>query len=169
MGPLRVVIESYNLPHLGTDSIDTCSKVIYDSGGPNGDYSSGDNSILTIYPETSGKLVSIKGSGFTEDSRDRLCIYDGVETADSKKFGCYSNKFIFPLFLSSTGPLTIKFTCDYSRTYRGFQLVVGCIYVSQSIYGLIESNKYQMVLKYQYQGKCYYICPYIYRCINSIN
>ena len=30
IGPLKVVIESYNLPHSGINSINTCSKVIYD-------------------------------------------------------------------------------------------------------------------------------------------
>ena len=98
-----------------------------------GAYSNNVYSILTIYPESSGKLVSIKGSGSTEC---HLFIYDGAGTG-SKRFGCYSGSFTVPLFLSSTGPLTIKFACDYSRIYSGFQLAVGCIYVSQSIYGLI--------------------------------
>jgi hypothetical protein len=72
--------------------------------------------------------------------------------------------------LSSTGPLTIKFiSIPLLGTCPGFKLVVGCIYISQSIYGLIKSNKCQKIscdndwkniqLKYQYRGNCYSICP----------
>ena len=68
--------------------------------------------------------------------------------------------------MSVTGPLTIKFTSDNSYTNDGFKLVVRCIYISKSIYGLIESNKYQMNLKYQYRGKWYSICP---NCTSDVN
>ena len=70
--------DSYNMPYSGTNSIDTCSKVIYDHGGPNGNYSNGVNSILTINPERPGKIVSIKGSVVTERGFDFLYIYDGI-------------------------------------------------------------------------------------------
>ena len=50
------------MAHTGTYSITTCSKVIYDSGGPNGAYMNYANSILTIYPDEYGRKVSIKGT-----------------------------------------------------------------------------------------------------------
>ena len=54
--------ENYYMAHTGTYSITTCSKVIYDSGGPNGAYMDNANSILTIYPDEYGRKVSIKGT-----------------------------------------------------------------------------------------------------------
>ncbi|MBO6244135.1 MAG: BspA family leucine-rich repeat surface protein, partial [Clostridia bacterium] len=164
IGPLLASIESYNLKIKGEYSIDTCSKVIYDDG----DYSPNTKSLLTIYPETSGKLLSIKGSGRKEKSIPNLCIYDGIGTS-STKFGCYYGSFTIPLLLSSLGSLTILNTFYSFKEDRGFKLVVGCIYISQSIYGLIKSNKCQTIscdndwkniqLKYQYRGNCYSICP----------
>ena len=61
-----ISIGPYNLPFSGNYSIYTCSKIIYDHGGPNGYCDDNADSTLTIYPEISGKLVSIKGSGDRE-------------------------------------------------------------------------------------------------------
>ena len=76
IGPLLIYM-SYNMAHTGINSITTCSKIIYDSGGPNGNYGYNENSILTIYPETSGNFVSIKGKIDSEGNGDILYIYDG--------------------------------------------------------------------------------------------
>ena len=54
--------ENYYMAHNGTYSLTTCSKVVYDSGGPNGNYKDFADSTLTIYPDESGKLISIKGT-----------------------------------------------------------------------------------------------------------
>ena len=191
IGPLLISIGFYNMSHNGTNSIITCSKVIYDSGGPNGDYQNYEDSTLTIYPETPGKFVSIKGIIDTEIGYDYLYIYNGNSTGGNL-FGCYEGNQIIPLFGSTIGPLTIKFTSDLSILYSGFELVIGCIINSQTIYYLIKENKCRTILcdndwrnkkniilpksglcvkncnstnqKYHYKGKCYDNCP-----INSIN
>ena len=59
---MLISFESYNMAGTGTNSIITCSKVIYDSGGPNGNYNNYENSILVVLPDVPGKLVSIKGT-----------------------------------------------------------------------------------------------------------
>ena len=65
------------MSHTGTYSITTCSKAIYDSGGPYGNYRDGANSILSIYPDESGKLISLKGTYDLEQNifYDHLYIY----------------------------------------------------------------------------------------------
>ena len=74
--------ENYYMAHNGTYFLTTCSKVVYDSGGPNGNYKDFADSTLTIYPDESGKLISIKGTIDIEMSKnknyDHLYIYDGV-------------------------------------------------------------------------------------------
>ena len=72
------------MAHTGTTSITTCSKIIYDSGGPNGYYQNNENSILTIYSDESGKFVSLRGFISAEISYDYIYIYDGVGTSAAK-------------------------------------------------------------------------------------
>ena len=174
----------------GTYSINTCSKVIYDHGGPNGNYSDYEDGILYIYPETSGKLVTIKGNIDCENDFDYLYIYDGEGTSGTP-LGNYSGSFTIPLFVSTSGPLTIKFTTDFCIVRSGFQLIVGCVNTPSNTntqkYYLTKSNNCQIIScdndwrnvqnkiisnsancvedckttskKYQYQGKCYNVCP----------
>jgi hypothetical protein len=59
----------------------------YDSGGPNGDYMNNQNSILTLYPSTSGAKVSVTFDSFNTQvlysdgsyitKNDVLSVYDG--------------------------------------------------------------------------------------------
>ena len=186
IGPLLVSIESYNLPHIGSDSIRTCSKIIYDSGGPNGDYQNYANSILTIYPETSGKMISLTGTVSLEINYDYLYIYDGEKTSEQYTFQ-YNGNTTLPLYVSTSGPLTLKSTSDYSILYPGFHLTIGCMNNWKTMYDIIKSNNYtkiscdsnwrsiqNLILSdsgicirncsltnntYQYRGKCYINCP----------
>ena len=145
LGPLLVSIESYNMAHTGTGTIITCSKVIYDPGGPYGNYSNYDNSILTLYPEITGRLISLKGTINLEPYYDYFLIYDGIGT-NGKLFGNYSGINDIPLIVSISGPLTLKFVTDYSIVNSGFQLTVGCIINSpKTIYNLIKDNNCTMI------------------------
>ena len=185
IGPLLISIESYNMTHTGINSIHTCSKVIYDSEGPDGNYSNYANSTLTIYPET-GKLVSIKGTINTEINHGNLSIYYGSGKYEYL-YGKYSGSR--SISLSSSSSLTLKFTSDKSIVKAGFQLVISCDINSKSIYKLIKNSySYCMLIsckddwknsqkillsnsgicltnctststKYSYKGNCYNNCP----------
>ena len=50
-----------------------------------------------------------------------------------------------PLIISTTGPLTVIFTSDYSIERSGFRLIVGCIHNIQAIYNLISINKCNII------------------------
>ena len=137
-----------------TNSIKTCSNIIYDSGGPSGKYSNNDDSKLTIYPETSEKLIFIKGEVYLEDAKNRGCnnfgcdflyIYDGVGT-NGKRLGYYHNlEDTIPILMSSNGPITIHFTSDSGVTESGFKFIVGCKDNSQTIYDVIKNNNCYMI------------------------
>ena len=196
VGPLLIYM-SYDMNHTGINSITTCSKIIYDSGGPNGNYENNANSILTIYPETSGNFVSIKGTAVLEDCCDHLYIYDGDGTSGKQLYNSndiynsgtspHSYSYTIPLIVSTSGPLTIKFTADGSTVFSGFRLEVSCVNNTETKYNLIKSNKCRLIscdndwrsiqnkivqdtgecvtdcnktsFKYQYRGKCYNTCP----------
>ena len=149
LGPLLISFESYNMAGTGTNSIITCSKVIYDSGGPNGNYNNYENSILVVLSDVPGKLVSIKGTIDIELnplSCDHLYIYDGEGTSGTL-IGDYNGNRNIPLIISKTGPLTIKFTSDALTFYSGFELLISCnINTPQkSIYNLIKDNNCRMI------------------------
>ena len=126
-GPVTATPGSYNMPNTGDNSITTCSVVIYDNGGPNGDYGSNANSTLTIYPETAGNLISIQGTCSIESGWDYLYIYDGAGTSGTL-LGTYSGEGLtVPELVSTSGPLTLHFTSDGSVTKSGWALTVACI------------------------------------------
>ena len=192
IGPLLISIGSYNMIHNATNTtnstnyITTCSKAIYDSGGPYGNYSNNANSTLIIYPETPDKFVSIKGKVDTESHWDYLYIYNG-EGTKGNQFGRFEGKQNVPLIVSTIGSLTIKFRSDFIIIRAGFELFVDCAIISQSIYKLIIENSCRMVYcnsdyrriqniilpkskicvkncnstnqKYHYKGQCYDDCP----------
>ncbi|MCR4965009.1 MAG: fibronectin type III domain-containing protein [Bacteroidales bacterium] len=124
-GPISVTTGTYTMSVTGTDSLTTCGVVIYDNGGPNGDYSVDCNSTLILYPETPGSMMMISGSSNTESSYDHLYIYDGAGTTGTQlcDFSGTHNNFTF---ISTTGPLTIRFTSDYTVVYPGFELTAQC-------------------------------------------
>ena len=127
-GPVTVTPGSYNMPVSGNNTITTCGMVIYDDGGPTSDYSYSCESYLTIYPETTGNLVSISGTVNTEGNDwDYLEIYDGA-SASGTQLGYYSGQgYTITEMTSTTGPLTLHFHSDASVTYPGFELTVSCI------------------------------------------
>ncbi len=130
VGPITLNNSQYNMSATGNDTITSCGMVIYDNGGPNGDYSNSCNSTLVIYPATENTVVSISGTNSSEPSYngcyDYLRIYDGVGTngtqlVNSCGYGQTVNA------ISSTGPLTIHFHSDGSTAAAGFELLVSCV------------------------------------------
>ena len=124
-GPLTATPGSYNMGITGSDTLTSCSLIIYDNGGANGDYSSNCNYILVLYPETEGEAVAISGTYVTESGWDFLRIYDGAGT-EGTLLGTYSGTGTVPTLVSSSGPLTIKFTSDGGVQKSGFVLNTTC-------------------------------------------
>ena len=121
---VSAVVASYNMTVSGSDTITTCSKVIFDNGGLDGNYNNNCNSILVIYPAVSGNVISVSGSVNTWNELDYLQVYDGVGT--SNILGGYSGDMTVPLITSSTGPLTLLFHSDYGSNAPGFEITVSC-------------------------------------------
>ena len=122
---MSVVPGSFNLPETGTYSITGCGYTIYDNGGPSGDYSTNNNSTLTIYPSSVDSVIRIWGTCTAESGYDHLYIYDGPD-ANSPLFLQIENGTIDTL-TSTTGPITIRFTSDGSTQYSGFELFTDCV------------------------------------------
>ena len=124
-GPAAATPGTYNLGITGSDTLTTCSLIIYDNGGANGDYSNNCDFTLVLFPETEGELMAVSGTYDTENNWDFLRIYDGVGT-DGTILGAYSGTGTVPTLVSSSGPLTIKFTSDAGVQKSGFVLNTTC-------------------------------------------
>ncbi len=125
VGPVTVVTGQFIMSN-ANDTLTTCGAVIYDNGGPNGDYSTYSNNILVLYPETPGSMMMLQGTCNVENSYDHLYIYDGVGTGGTQlgSFGNSNDQNVS--VLSTTGPLTIHFTSDGSVQKWGFELFASC-------------------------------------------
>lgn len=132
--------EAYFVPASGSETIHTCTGVIYDDGGQ-GAYSSGADGYTIIYPATEGCNVRVRGTYRTVDrsllSDDEITIYDGAGTSGPVLFNDAGDGTID--VSSTNGPLTIRFEscgtimCDLAGLFSdesagdyGFVLNISC-------------------------------------------
>ena len=115
----------YTMGTTGTDTLTTCTMMICDDGGVAGNYSSGCNYTLVLYPGTPGESVGVMGSYHTEANDDILFIYDGVGI-NGTLLGQFSGTGTVPVLVASNGPLTIRFYSDNGLEYGGFALNTFC-------------------------------------------
>ncbi|MBR4536619.1 MAG: fibronectin type III domain-containing protein [Bacteroidales bacterium] len=130
LGLYNITPGSFFMQRQGIDTLYTCGAVIYDDGGPEGNYSNNCNSYLTIFPDTEYNYIEINGLLTAESSMwDYLVIYDGAGTANevyrSTQDG--SGTIAIPTITSTTGPLTIYFHSDNSVQQRGFAIYTTCV------------------------------------------
>ena len=126
-GPVTMRPGFLNMRISGSDTLTSCSAMVYDNGGASGNYSNNCNSVLVIFPEVVGGSVSIQGQVSTELGYDTLWVYDGVGT-DNAPIAVYTGfNQTLPLTISSSGPLTLRFMSDLSTNSSGFALEVNCI------------------------------------------
>lgn len=94
------------------------SGILYDSGGPNGDYLDLENCSFLIDP--CGTNLQMTFSQFDlEYSYDFLTIYDGTSAA-APIIGSYTGNTLPPPINSASGSLYLEFTSDWSIYYSGF-------------------------------------------------
>ena len=117
---------SYIMAATGVDTIHVCGYTIYDDGGENGDYSTGCNSTLVVFPSDPTQTLQISGSGYVESGYDYLYIYDGVGTSGTLLYTGQGTFTMSPIS-SEEGAVTIVFTSDNMIQYSGFELNVACI------------------------------------------
>lgn len=112
-------------------SVTSCNMVIYDNGGPSGNYSSYSDNTLVIYPSTSECLVSLTGTYNTESaSYDYIKVYNGVGTSGTllaTLAGSYGTIGTPIISSASSGALTIVFHSDGSIQKSGYELTAKCI------------------------------------------
>ena len=142
----------YTMGVSGTD-ITTCSAIIYDNGGENGNYGAGRDDWMTIHP--SNGAVAIIIDEFDVPETDTLYIYNGTDPNNDTVpfvFGSLStnwlnnsNNFIqgdlqvTATIQNPTGAITLHFvSAAGSATGSGFKLTVSCAEPCQRLYAGID-------------------------------
>jgi len=114
---------NYNMPG-GT--INTCSGMFYDTGGPSGEYTNNQNITTTFCSDIPGEAIQLAFSAFaTESCCDHMTIYDGPTTG-SPVIGVYNGSNSPGTVVGSSDCITIRFTSDGSVTNIGWAASVSC-------------------------------------------
>ncbi|MBO6608066.1 MAG: PKD domain-containing protein, partial [Psychroserpens sp.] len=124
-------------------SVNACSGVFYDSGGPGGAYSSNETLVLTICPENAGQLVQLTFTEFsTQLGADVMTIYNGDSTA-SPAFGTFDGAnnpgFVTATEDNGSGCLTIEFVSDGAGTTTGWAADITCFTPCQTITSQLDT------------------------------
>ena len=120
------VRESYNMQN-GT--VETCSALFYDNGGPNGNYNNNRNYTMTFLPAIEGNKICADFVEFnTESGYDYLYVYDG-STTNATLIGQYhgSNGPGEVTATNEEGALTFRFTSDQGVTASGWVATIRCV------------------------------------------
>ena len=124
-GPAQVILGQYIMQE-GYDTLFTCSSVIYDNGGPSGNYNNSFSGTLVLYPEDPGAMMMLTGECQLETNYDSLSIFDGVGT-NGTLLASYTGTVENISVISTTGPLTLRFESDGMVNLSGFELMAQCV------------------------------------------
>ena len=145
-GPITAAPGVFTFGATGSSSITACGLIVYDNGGPSGNYTSYCDYTLTVYPSDPDSVVSVSGTFAGESTIDYLSVYDGISTSGTllqKITSGTSNTLVnFGPLTSESGPLTLYFHSDGSAQYAGFAATVSCVEAPdcRTPYGLTANN-----------------------------
>ena len=111
----------YMMPLTGSSTLTSCSGLLYDDGGPSGNYQNNEDVITTIAPPGATGLTLTFTSFNYENNYDYLYIYDGPSTA-SPLIGQYDNNNLpnGGTIVASGNSLTLESTSDQGLVLDGF-------------------------------------------------
>jgi hypothetical protein len=130
--PLQINLCYDTMNVSGTQTINRCGGVLYDSGGPSGNYSNNESGVLSICPALAGQYVSLNFTSFsTEATNDVLTIYNGTSITDpilapSPLSGSLSCSAPFTSSHAS-GCLTLRFQSNGVTTNTGWAANMSCV------------------------------------------
>jgi hypothetical protein len=95
------------------------SGTLYDSGGPNGNYTSDERNVWVIQA-AQGSTITLQFTALElEASFDKLIIYNGA-TVNASLLGTYTGNALPPLIQSAGNTLTIEFRSDCATQLAGW-------------------------------------------------
>ena len=126
VGPILATPGQYIMNSTGSDTLTTCGMIIYDNGGPDGNYGSYCDFTLVLYPENPNAVLYLSGTSNTENNYDYMYVYDGVGTSGTQ-LGYFTGQNQTVNVMSQSGPLTLVFHSDGSVFYSGIAVTATCV------------------------------------------
>lgn len=134
-----VVITGYptyllNAANNGT-TVNTCGAMLFDSGGPTGDYVNNENYTMTFTSNSGGCIRAVLQYYNIEKDWDFLYFYDGTSTAApqiGERVTASPGEIVSTIdktgnaYYALSGSLTVKFTSDNATIDAGFRLKIDC-------------------------------------------
>ena len=103
-----------------------CEGILYDSGGPDGIYSSGENETFTICPDDFNQCIELIVETYdTEERFDEIFLFDGRDE-DVELIGTATGTGFTTIARASSGCATVAFASDFSLRGDGFKLSWQC-------------------------------------------
>ncbi|SHH31143.1 T9SS type B sorting domain-containing protein [Winogradskyella jejuensis] len=120
-----------------------CTGTFFDSGGGTGNYSSNEDIIITICPDTPGDLVRLNFTAFnTEDGVDIMTIFNGDDET-APPFGDFtgttSPNTVQATQDNTTGCITVQFVSNGFGNTTGWAADISCITNCQIINSQIDT------------------------------
>jgi hypothetical protein len=113
------------------DSIMTSNGILYDSGGPDGDYSAGENVSCLIYAVPGSELTLYFEEFELEGMYDELTIQEGENFSDPVLMQASGDDLLGQTITLENGALLFSFSSDGSVNYPGFKVIISTVPVSQ--------------------------------------
>ncbi len=130
----------FTVPQTGNNSYTVCSGTLYDSGGPNYNYSNNSDGYTVLNPSNPGTFLQINGTSSGESCCDAILIYDGAGTGGTLLWSGNPGIGIIPTTTSTTGPLTVRFFSDFATAGPGFTLNISCFDTSSCAPSIVVSS-----------------------------
>lgn len=114
----------------------TCSGSFTDSGGLTGDYSNGEDSVITFCSPFATDDMQVTFNSFALASGDLMFVYDGDSTSAPLLgvfLGANSPGIVLASAANTSGCLTFRFRSDSSNVSTGWEATVACIDNCQTI------------------------------------
>ena len=113
--------------NMNNDTVTDCEGTLYDSGGPDGNYSSDENLIFTICPDPTPTCIQLDfGTVDVEDFFDTINVYDGDSDTDINILFHNGGLETLPVVEATSGCITIKFESDGNGNFSGWEAAWSC-------------------------------------------
>ncbi len=119
--------QDFLMPYTGDTVITTCTGMIYDNGGPNGNYTNNADGMITLIPDSPDKKIQLTFNYLNLDNTgDSLHIFNGTDPS-MPMVGSYN--YLLDTFVYSSNPsgaLTLKLVSDGAGNNEGFNASISC-------------------------------------------
>ena len=126
---IRCVGQVLPIVNLGNGTVNACSGVFYDSGGPTTSYSNGENIVQSFCANSGQKMVfdfaKFPNNRFSLGSGDSLLVYDGMVVGQNP-IAIFTADGIPEKLVSSSSCITFLFKSDAIGTSSGWQAEFYC-------------------------------------------